>query len=221
VAGAKSLLAGMLLALVGAAAALADNPTVRISRADQQKAEAALLRLKDFGVGWTGGKRTPSKLTAPNCPGFDPKESDLTVTGHAEAGFTYPHELVQLNQDNQVLVSAKAVATDFARVISPQLADCLAYELKHSDHGRVISAEVHRLPFPHLGAASAAYRGTFVLRIGGRKVTFVSDFIFIGQGRLEFSLRVVAPAALGHDLIAFEQSIAQKLVERAARGNVA
>ena len=47
---AKSLLAGVVLALVGAAAAAADNPTVRISHADQLKAEAALLALKDFGL---------------------------------------------------------------------------------------------------------------------------------------------------------------------------
>jgi len=222
VAGAKLLVTGVLLALVGAAAASADNPTVRISRADQLKAEAVLLRLKDFGAGWTGGKRTPSKLTAPKCPGFNPKESDLTVTGHAEARFTYAREFVQVNQDNQVLVSPKAVTTDFARVIQPKLKDCLAYELKQSGKGQVISVDVRELrPFPKLGAVSAAYRGTMVLRAGGRKVTFVSDFVFVGQGRLEFSLNFVAPAALGHDLIAFEQSIAQKLVEKASSGNVA
>src|SRR5213079_1645723 len=118
---AKSLLAGVVLALVGAAAAAADNPTVRISHADQLKAEAALLALKDFGVGWSGGRRTPSKLTAPKCPGFDPKESDLTVTGHAEARFAYARGSVVFDQDNQVLKSASAVRTDFARVIQPKL----------------------------------------------------------------------------------------------------
>src|SRR5438876_12443951 len=86
---ARTLLAAALVALVCTAAAFADNPTVRIVKADQAKAEASLLRLHDFGVGWAGGSRTPSKLTAPKCPGFDPKESDLTVTGHAEARFTY------------------------------------------------------------------------------------------------------------------------------------
>ncbi len=81
----RILFAGVLLALVCAAAALADNPTVRINAADQAKADASLLRLKDFGVGWAGGPKTPSKLTAPSCPGFNPKESDLVVSGHAEA----------------------------------------------------------------------------------------------------------------------------------------
>jgi hypothetical protein len=221
VAGAKSLLAGVVLALAFAAAAAADNPTVRIVRADQLKAEAALLKLKDFGVGWAGGRRTPSKLTAPKCPGFDPKESDLTVTGHAEARFTYARGSVVFDQDNQVLESEKAVSTDFSRVIRPKLKDCLAYELKQSGKGQIVSVVVRELPFPRLGAHSAAYRGTMVLRAGGgRKVTFVSDFIFIGQGRYEYSLNVVAPAVLGGELASFEQSIAQKLVKRAG-ANVA
>jgi hypothetical protein len=221
VVGAKSLLAGIVLALAFAAAAAADDPTVRITRAGQLKAEAALLKLKDFGVGWTGGKRTPSKLTAPKCPGFDPKESDLTVTGHAEARFTYARGSVVFDQDNQVLESEKAVKTDFARVIQPKLKDCLAYELKQAGKGQIISVVVRELPFPRLGTESAAYRGTMVLRAGGgRKVTFVSDFIFIGQGRYEYSLNVVAPAVLGGELASFEQSIAQKLVRKAG-ANVA
>jgi len=221
VVGAKSLLAGIVLALAFAAAAAADDPTVRITRADQLKAEAALLKLKDFGVGWTGGKRTPSKLTAPKCPGFDPKESDLTVTGHAEARFTYARGSVVFDQDNQVLESEKAVRTDFARVIQPKLKDCLAYELKQSGKGQIISVVVRELSFPRLGTETAAYRGTMVLRAGGgRKVTFVSDFIFIGQGRYEYSLNVVAPAVLGGELASFEQSIAQKLIRKAG-ANVA
>lgn len=218
--GAKALLAGVLLALVCAASAAADDPTVRISHADQLKAEAVLLQLTDFGVGWTGGRRTPSKLTAPQCPGFDPKESDLTVTGHAEARFAYARGSVVFDQDNQVLENEKDVATDFARVIRPKLKDCLAYELKKSGKGQVVSVVVHELPFPKVGTSSAAYRGTMVIRAGGRKVKFVSDFIFIGQGRVEYSLNIVAPAVLGAELVSFEQSIAQKLVKKAG-ANVA
>jgi hypothetical protein len=220
VVGAKSLLAGVVLALAFAATAAADDPTVRIQREDQLKAEAALLKLKDFGVGWTGGQRTPSKLTAPKCPGFNPKESDLTVTGHAEARFTYAQGSVVFDQDNQVLESAQAVSTDFKRVITPKLKDCLAYELKQSGKGQIVSVTVKELRFPRLGTQSAAYRGTMVLRAGARTVTFVSDFIFIGQGRYEYSLNVVAPAVLGNELMSFEQSIAQKLVRKAG-ANVA
>ena len=216
---ARVLLTSVLLALVGAASAAADNPTVRITRADQAKADAALLRLGDFGVGWTGGQRKPSKLTAPKCPGFNPKESDLTVTGHAEARFSYAHGSVVLDQDNQVLESTDAVAKDFARVIRPELPDGLAYQLKSSNKS-VVSATVRTLAFPRLGDTTAAYRATIVLRVGGRKITFIRDYIFIGIGRLEFSLAVDGPAVLGRELVAFEHAMAQNLVKRSG-ANVA
>jgi hypothetical protein len=217
VVGAKVLLAGVLLALVCAASAAADDPTVRITKADQARAEAALLTLKDFGVGWTGGPKTPAKLHAPKCPGFDPKESDLTVTGHAEAQFVFPRQ-VQFDQDVQVLESADAVSTDFRRVIGPKLAACLAYQLKAGKE--VVSARVTKLPFPKLGDARAAYRGTVVLRIGGRNVKVVKDYMFIGTGRLEYSLAVEAGAGAAREVMSFEQSVAQALVKKAG-ANVA
>src|SRR5207247_10480999 len=126
-----------------------------------------------------------------------------------EARFTYTLGSVVFDQDNQVLESEQAVRTDFARVIQPKLKDCLAYELKQSGKGQIVSVVVRKLPFPRLGTTSAAYRGTMVLRAGGHKVTFVSDFIFIGQGRLEYSLNVVAPAVLAGALLPFEHAIAQ------------
>ena len=215
----RAFVAGALLSLVAAATAAADAPTVRITKADQAKAEAALLQLSDFGVGWTGGKRTPSKLTAPKCPGFDPKESDLTVTGHAEARFTYARGSVVFDQDNQVLKSSDAVATDFSRVVGPKLGDCLAYELKSSDKS-VVSAAVRTLSLPKLGDVSAAYRATVVVRVGGHKVTFIRDYIFIGIGRLEYSLAVDAPAVLGKQLVAFEQAMARNLIKKSG-ANVA
>jgi hypothetical protein len=211
--------AGGLLSLDGAAAAAADAPTVRITRADQAQAESALLTLKDFGVGWTGGKRTPTKLTAPKCPGFNPKESDLTVSGHAEARFSYARGSVVFDQDNQVLKNPDAVTKDFSRVITPKLTGCLAHELKASDKS-VLSATVRKVSFPQLGDVTAAYRGTVVVKIGGRKVTFIRDYVFIGIGRLEYSLAVDAPAVLGRQLLAFEQAMAQNLIKKSG-ANVA
>jgi hypothetical protein len=221
VVAAKALLAGTVLALACAASALADNPTVRISKADQAKAEQALLRLADFGVGWSGGAKKPSKLTAPNCPGFNPKESDLTVTGHAEARFTYARGGVIFDQDTQVLESAQAVTTDFARTMRPKLTDCLAHQLKASGNGEVVKVEVQKLDFPRVGNVSAAYRATITLHAHGHDAKVVSDFVFFGQGRFEFSLNVVAPAFEAAQLVPFEQAMVQKLVSRSASGNVA
>ena len=220
----KAFLAGAVLALLGAGPALADNPTVRISKQDQARAEAALLRLSDFGVGWTGGPRTPSKLTAPDCPGFDPKESDLTVTGHAEARFTYTSGGVIFEQDTQVLESSQAVATDFKRTVTSKLPGCLAYQLQSSGKGEVVPpVKVNTLDFPSLGNETAAYRAEVVVHTGAKKAKIVSDFIFVGVGRLEFSLNIVAPAVESDQLSAFEQAMVQLLVRKAnaSSGNVA
>ena len=89
-----------------AGAALADRPTVKLRAADQAQAEAALLRQSDFGAGWRGGKTATTDLMGPSCPGFDPKESDLVVSGHAEAGFTFSRSIVQFEQAVVVLRSA-------------------------------------------------------------------------------------------------------------------
>ena len=222
-AAARTLLASALLALVSAAAALANAPTVRILPADQAKAEAALLRLKDFGVGWSGGPKKASKLTAPGCPGFDPKESDLIVTGHAEANFTLARALVTFNQDTQVLESAAAVQTDFARTIQPKLSDCLAYELRSGSKGQVIDVKVAKLALPRFGSVSASYRATLTIKSppGGHLFKFVSDFIFFGQGRFEYSVNVLAPAVEGSQLLPFERGMVETLLRRGASGNVA
>ena len=219
---ARIFVASALLALACTGAALADNPTVKINTADQAKADASLVRLKDFGVGWTGGPKKPSKLTAPSCPGFNPKESDLVVTGHAEARFTNARGGVIFDQDSQVLESVEAVKTDFARSVTPKLSACLAYQLKSSSKGSVLSVSVRPLNLPPVGIVSAAYRATLVIKTTtGRTAKIVSDFVFFGQGRFEFSLNVVAPAIESDQLGPFETAMAQILVKRAPTANVA
>jgi hypothetical protein len=215
VVAAKSLVAAALLALALAAAALADAPTVSIRKADQERAVAGLLKLSDFGMGWQGGSTAPHKLSSPNCPGFNPKESDLVVNGHAEARFAYPRGGVTLGQDVQVLASESAVRTDFARTIKPPLARCLAYQLKHTPH--VVSVRVARIRFPEVGTDSAAYRATLVVKDGSRTVMMYDDYVFFGSGRYEYALNVVAPVAAGEQLVTFEAAMAQILVKRVAK----
>jgi hypothetical protein len=218
VAAAKPLLAAAFLGLAGASfvfasAALADKPTVRITKADQARAVAALLHRADFGTGWSGGPIKTRSLTAPDCPGFDPKESDLVVTGHADARYVFQKGDVELDQDVQVLASAQAVKTDFARTISPKLGRCLALQLKKLPH--VVSTSVSRLSFPQTGTVSAAYRATISVRDGKTKGQLVSDYVFFGAGRLEYEFTVVAPPGARPQLMKFEVGLAQILLKRA------
>jgi hypothetical protein len=222
VVAARILGASALLALACTGAALADSPTLRINAADQAKADSTLIRLKDFGVGWTGGPKKPSKLEAPSCPGFNPKESDLVVTGHAEALFKLAPANVTFGQDTQVLETADAVKTDFARSVQPKLANCLAYQWKSSKTVKVFGVVVRTLALPSLGNVSAAYRVTFEIKTStGHIGKWVSDYVFVGQGRFEFSINVVAPAINGDQLGPFETAMARILVKRAPTSNVA
>jgi hypothetical protein len=215
VVAAKSLLAAALVALAPAALAAAAGPRIKISNADQAWAVAALLQRADFGAGWQGGPTRPDSLASPSCPGFDPKQSDLVVTGHADARFSFVPGDVVLEQDVEVLASAAQVREDFARTIVPELVPCLAHQIEHSPN--VASAQVQRVPFPTTGSASAAYRATVVFRGVHDPASLLSDFIFFAEGRVEYSFNVIAPLESRSQLFRFEQAIAQMILQHAGK----
>jgi hypothetical protein len=187
---------------------------VRITSADQARAASALLRPTDLGAGWIGGQVKASSLAPPSCPGFNPKASDLVITGHANARYTF-RQIVELDQDVRVLQSAEDVRTDFARSISPALGRCLAHQL--SNDPRISSVSVTRIPFPPVGAVSAVYRAELGVKHHRGVGRAVCDYVYIGEGRMEFEFTVLAPAATGEQLTHFESSLAQTLLKRAAR----
>ncbi|MEI8105078.1 MAG: hypothetical protein WCH31_04445 [Actinomycetes bacterium] len=204
-----------LVMLVATPSALADAPTMRINATDQARATSALLHRVDFGHDWQGGQTRPSQLTAANCPGFDPKESDLIVSGHAEARFAVPQFNVSFNQDVQVLTDAASVRTDFERTIQPELAGCLGYQIRKQ--AKVSNVTVARLTFPPTGNVSAAFRASFSVKGPRGPVKFISDYVYFGVGRLEYAFNVVAPAGPGADqLVPFEAAMAQASITRAA-----
>jgi hypothetical protein len=219
VVAAKPLLAAALIGLVFTSTALAavvDAPTVRITPADQAKARAALLRRADFGAGWLGGPIRTIPLSPPNCPGFDPKESDLVVTGHADARYTFEQAGLELDQDVQVMTSPAAVQTDFARSVSPKLAKCLAYQLAQMKN--VVAVRIERAPFPPTGSVSAVYRAVLAVQTAGGRSTWLSDYVFFGEGRVEYEFTVIAPLGARDQLAEFELGLAQSLLRRAASG---
>jgi hypothetical protein len=213
VAVAKPLLTAALIGLTFAASALADAPVAKLTSSDQAKAVAALLRRTDLGAGWSGGPVKPTALTSPNCPGFNPKESDLVISGHADARYTFPQAGVELDQDVQVMASPDAVRTDFARTISPKLARCLAFQLERLPN--ISGANVVRVPFPPTGSVSAVYRALIDVNSGKRHGTLLTDYVFFGEGRTEYEFTVIAPVGSRDQLTRFELGLAQILLRRA------
>jgi hypothetical protein len=213
VVAAKSLVAATLAGLLYTGAALADAPSVKISKADQARAVAALLKRADVGAGWAGGQIATSSLAPPKCPGFDPKESDLTVTGHADARFKFGAGAVELDQDVQVLASSADVENDFHRTISPQLGECLAYQLRKVP--KVEGVTVTRVSFPPIGTVSAVYHARVTVRSGKAEGTLLSDYVFFGVGRVEYEFTIIAPVGTGSQLPRFELGLAEILLKRA------
>jgi hypothetical protein len=211
----KSFVASALLALVFVPSVLADAYTVKIDPGDQQWAAHALLTSRDFGLGWRGGQGRPSKPTGVSCPGFDPKASDLVVTGYATASFENVNAGVHVAQDLLVLSNAAAVEKDFTRTIQPPLASCLEYQLKRSP--QVSAVKVEALAFPKIGNVTAAYRATVTAKVKNGSVKFIRDFIFFSNGRLELSLTIDAPVRYRQQLVPFEADMARILVKRGAR----
>ena len=60
--------------------------------------------------------------------------------------------------------------------------------------------------------------GTIPIRVNGRTVKLIRDFVFFGQGRYEHSLVVDAPTFQVAQLASFETTIARILVKRSTNG---
>ena len=210
---AKSFVAAALLGLLVTAQSLGDAPTIRITSADQAKANAALLQRADLGAGWVGGPVKTSPLTPPDCPGFSPKASDLVVTGHADARYIFQQVGVELDQDVEVFSSPEAVQTDFSRTISPGLGRCLEYQLGKLAH--VADVSVTRVPFPPTGSVSAVFRAELTVKTSKGLGRLVSDYVFFGAGRTEYEFTVIAPADSRDQLLRFELGLARILLRRA------
>ncbi len=111
--------AGLTLAvLVLCGAALADNYTYRRTAADDAAAARVTLKAGDFPsqLALSGGAVKPDET--PNnesCDGYRPKESDLVVTGDAEARFHDAHRSLAVDAQVQLLQTASMAATDIAR----------------------------------------------------------------------------------------------------------
>jgi hypothetical protein len=217
------LLASAVVASVGALVAVsvalaADplDPKVRINSTDQARATALVLVRDDLGPAWAGGVRKPTALKLPICPAYHPDDSDLTITGHAESLFTLASGGIQVDTDVEILKTAKQVDVQFTRIFQPKLATCLKYDLLKSVGGtNVIIGKVTRLDLPKLGSHSGVFRVALIYKTGKTGVDVVTDFMFLGQGRAEFFVNIVAPASVKSQLPGLEARIARTLIKRA------
>jgi hypothetical protein len=199
----------------GATAGSPNRPQIRFTPADQAAAKASVLRRADLGSsGWSGGPKKPDLSSTLNCPGFHPKQSDLVVTGAAEAD--YKHVGLQLQSYAQVLKSRSMVARDWQRTVAaPKAFACLRSMLTKPvpANERVVSFK--RLAFPKLSHFTAAYRTLVDVDAGGQHVLVFVDLVLVGHSRTELTLNVEAPAAARAGVFQAEVRMARALLARA------
>lgn len=210
-----SLLIAVVSALVLSQSAAADRQPVRLNAGDQAAARAAVLKKADFGgvAGWKGGMTKPDFTPSP-CDGYEPKSSDLLVTGAAASEWEHTSGLAFMSE-TWVLKSPAMVRLDWQRSVEHRgYLACLVEEQFASEAElRVVSFK--QTAFPRLAALCRRYR-LLVDYVGeGQTVRIMFDVILIGKGRTEISLASVAPYAARRAVEAAELRLARMLVGRA------
>jgi hypothetical protein len=215
----RSLCVATVIGAVAAAAADARDPwdpVTKIRRADQSKAAATVLTKADLGPGWAGGARKPVSLKAPTCPAQRPNDGDLTLTGHAESVFNNGNGGIQVDSDVEVFATAKQAKARFVRFMQSKLMTCLRYDLAKSIGGNGYTfLKPSRLDFPKLAERTAAFRVPIAVKAGSQTVTVDSDFLFLGVGRSQIYVNLVAPSVQEPQLRGFELEVAKLLLKRA------
>jgi hypothetical protein len=214
VAHAKPLLIGCFLALSLAGVAQANQ--IRLTRADQARARAAVVHKADLGgSGWTGGLKKPDLASGSGCVDYHPKDSDLVTTGAAQTTFTNG----ALTFDSQVwlLETATMVGADWHRSVRPAALTCLKelFGRALGSKARIVSAA--RTGFSAVARYTANFRVVFDVSSSGRSARILVDVLLVGKGRAELTLTTIAPYSARVAVQGAELRLARLVVGRLPR----
>ena len=180
-----------LVAVVTATAAVAANPRsekIRLRPADVALAKRAVLRQGDVGPDWarvTTSRKTDSQFA---CSSFQPDFSSFTITGQASASFLSSPPGAEIDSTVAVFLTKAQAVSDFRRGAKPQLAGCLADQVRRAFRsypkgvrGTVLSSRMVKAPW--LGERSAAYAITARLSGNSNSLPVFVDVIAVQRGR--------------------------------------
>jgi hypothetical protein len=195
---------GALLVLsiaVPAVALAADtDPKRKITAADQAKARSILLKRADFVAGW---KQVPATRNADaSCPGFNPDESDLTLTGEGGANFRHEQGVLSASSYSEVYATKADALKSWTRNDKPATARCLGYFFRQSTPDKSIKVAIvsaGRMAFPKLAPRTTAFKVVARLTItdSGKTSTVpvTIQLIAFGQGRGDTAMLAMSPGA--------------------------
>lgn len=175
------------------------DPKKRITPADQAKARSMVLKRSDFATGWKPVKVQPNAEELV-CPGYDPDESDLTLTGETRVEFDYPQGVASAASFSAVYVSKSDAVKSWTRNNKPAIADCIGQYFRKGLNGpgttvKIVSAG--RMAFPKLAPRTTAYkvvaRVSFTANGQTQTLPFTIQFFALGRGRGDTAMYAVSP----------------------------
>jgi hypothetical protein len=176
----------LLLAIVFAAV----TPAMKHTTADTATARGSLVKVSDFGKGWTG-KASAQQGVGLDCTGFHPSGQGIVETGAASsATISYGTTGPFITQRTSVYATAAQANTYWQRAVTPGLATCVGGVLRGlSTRGiKVTMISQGTRPFSTSLAHTAAYRAVAI--VGKNKLTYSIDVIVLGQGRAITALTI-------------------------------
>ena len=192
----RRLALAVLVVLAVPALALANHtePKKRIDPADQRKAASIVLKRTDFGAGWKTSPKTPDTNEHYSCPGYNPDESDLVLTGEAEAEFDSPDGDPSISSYANVYKTRREAAASWTRSAKPALAPCLATLLKREieqNGGKAVITKQGTFAFPRYAPRGVAYRVVMNVTVNTTTVPFTLHVIALGNGRADSVLMTI------------------------------
>jgi hypothetical protein len=182
----KLALVVAVAAAVTAAAGAATSPQIAHTAAGTRLAQASMLRLGDFGSGWTQEAATgKSAGLSFACPGVTPKQDDIVEIGNATSP-TFKASAVgpSVVQRSSTYVTPKAAATLWKRAVKPRLIECLAQSLetlKSRGVGVAITAR-DTLPVGAIGDGAVGYRVVATIT-GKQRLKTYYDMVVLRGGQ--------------------------------------
>ena len=205
------------MALPAVALAADTDPRKKITAADQAKARSILLKRTDFAAGWKKVPTTPDSDAT--CPGFNPDESDLTLTGEAESDFEHTQGLLSVASHSEVYATKADALKSWTRSDKPATARCIGYFFREgvtAEGTKVKIISAGRMAFPKLAPRTTAFKVVARLNVtdSGKTSTVpvTIQLIAFGQGRGDTAMLAISPGTgiPTADLRAFGQVLASR-----------
>jgi hypothetical protein len=194
-----ALLLVVALAVPALALAAGTDPKRQLNAADQRKAASIVLKRSDFVAGWRKAASTPDNGSDYDCAGYSPDQSDLTLTGDAQADFVAAQGFPTISSTANVYKTRSQAAAAWSRSDKPALAPCAAKVLKQEiekDGGKVAIVKAGKIAFPKLAPRTSAYRIAFNVTMTSagqtRTVPFTVHMVVLGHGRGDVTLLAFA-----------------------------